>query len=154
MQTIIVKRNGNGVSYPVGSNMKGAIELATLAAMQFNKLDEYKDLDLNVYCRGSSGAILASLFINFLQWPNETRLCYVRKDNEPSHDGNGYPINNKRVANVVIDDFICTGYTLAEIKKVMDLHEQGNVACLILEGGDNVIIEKLLNPTYFIMTEE
>lgn len=108
------------LAYPVGGNMESAI--------QFSKrvLNVVKDIqflirpqgfkELNIFCRGSSGSILASLFTAFAPWA--CNVVYVKKLNEQAHSGR---ISNfdKTLPSLIIDDFVSSGETIREIYKAI-----------------------------------
>jgi len=88
---------------------------------------------VNVFCRGSSGAILAALFVSFL--PHiETQIIHVKKDGESSHSSKvtGFDAYNM---NVIIDDFICSGETIREIYNNISANKFVAIDVLIVESG-------------------
>ena len=98
--------------YPIGSNMDGTTKLINAYIHAFNRIGYGKDNKLNLWCRGSSGAILAAVFC--IQCEYECRICHIKKEQEDSHNGNSQPYDIKAI-NVVIDDFVGSGNTIASI---------------------------------------
>lgn len=132
MQTL--KLNSSRLEYPVGQNVLLAINMAKEAASAFIQNINIGNCDgVLVYCSGSSGAILASLFINelFILNPNiNATLIHVKKDGEISHATSYRNFFNPY--NVIIDDFISTGTT---INRIINKENLQKVNCLIVLGG-------------------
>ncbi len=106
--------------YPLGSNMDGAKKLIEAYIAAFNKLRYSPDTEINLWCRGSSGAILAGMFA--LKCKNECTICHIKKEGENSHKSN--PEYEKKAINIVIDDFVDTGSTLeAIVQYIRDLEK-------------------------------
>lgn len=97
------------VSYPIGRDISSAIESAEKIANVFNTLEMFKNKTLNIWCRGSSGSVLAALFISKI--PNKCFLQYVRKEFEQTHCTNEFSLDSSAL-NIVIDDLISSGFTL------------------------------------------
>lgn len=72
--------------------------------------------ELNIFCRGSSGSILATMFIAFAHY--KCNLVYVKKEAEQSHSGLISEFR-KELPSLVIDDFISSGETICEIYKAI-----------------------------------
>jgi hypothetical protein len=98
--------------YPLGSNMDGAVKLIEAYVKAFKQIGYGTNKVLNLWCRGSSGAILAGMFA--IKHGHECTICHVKKEKEDSH-GRGFEPYNDRGINVVIDDFVATGDTLLSI---------------------------------------
>jgi hypothetical protein len=106
-----------GVSYPVGSNVPAAIEWAKKAALMFKTIEEYKERPLNLFCRGGSGVILATLFASNLP-EYRVKVCHIKKPGELSH--NDTPYIEISGVNIIIDDFIACGTTVEAIAEKMN----------------------------------
>lgn len=115
---------GGAVGYPVGADMPGAINFAKGAAKAFNAATRggvNAETAINVWCRGSSGAILAALFIGHIKRTLHVNVCHIKKSGEESHRTNpdvwrqSGSIN--KVINIIIDDFISSGSTMQQIWK-------------------------------------
>jgi len=131
------------IGYPVGNYPANAIKYAKGAAKQFISIKEYEGLKVNVWCRGSSGAILSALFISCMPKPSLFKIIHIKKIGEKSHaDSNLIFLpskSNKVILNIIIDDFCETGETVRIIHKKL-LKDNGNdtpVACFIINcmGG-------------------
>ena len=119
-------------------------------AEAFKVIEDYKDTHLQIFCRGSSGAILAALFVSFLNWNRGIEICHVKKEGERSHSQNYFYINPQNTV-IVIDDIIESGET---IRSILHYIGQDNFHCLIL--GDTISNDDYLKgrigilPNYFI----
>jgi hypothetical protein len=100
------------ILYPVGEHMDRAIQFIDAAAPLVQNIIGEKAL--NIWCRGSSGAILASLLVAKLSDKNTKKILHVKKKGETSHHGNCFYISSSEV-NLIIDDFCETGETLNKI---------------------------------------
>jgi len=98
--------------YPVGSNIGKAKKLIGHYLTVFYKLYSF-DKKINLWCRGSSGAIMATLFA--ANCKNECKICHVKKQGEDSHSYGYSRYENDGAINIVIDDFIATGDTIRAI---------------------------------------
>lgn len=116
------------LSYPVGENIVAANSFAENAANVFMTLHE--NVCVNVWCMGSSGAILAALFASKINAVN-IKIVHVKKSGENSHGttsplystkSTGGIFNGSAIVNVVIDDFISSGRTMARIYEEMVLY--------------------------------
>jgi len=94
-------------TYPVGDNIGAATRMVDEYIEAFHKLNYDGFKTINLWCRGSSGAILAAIFAT--KCGRNCKIVHVKKPNESSH-GISYPIFNG--INVVIDDFVSSGYTI------------------------------------------
>ena len=137
------------IGYPLGVDMKLTIYHATKMAEAFNLIAEYKDKNLNIFCRGSSGAMLAAIFTSALNWPNYIKVHHIKKEGENSHSSNSFSILNNAVS-IIIDDLICTGKT---IKEILTYVPDEKCNCLILaDNSEDYTIQKcFVNlPDWFI----
>lgn len=100
--------------YPVGrfiqQNMSIILDMITKL-----KIVNTKD-DLILWCRGSSGAIIAGVISS--HFPN-AKISHVKKDGESSHSSDVDIYIEKSHINVIVDDFISSGNTVNEIAKMM-----------------------------------
>lgn len=130
------------LSYPVGNKMNAAIGFTKLCATRFNNIKEFKDIsNINVYCRGSSGAILAALFVSFLGNNKPITIVHVKKPGEQSH-AYSTPNNSSSYINIIIDDFIETGNTVNEIYKCVT---NGKVDIFIIQSSNILNVMKMVN---------
>jgi hypothetical protein len=121
---------GTGIGYPVGSYVNDAIRVAKDAAKVFRDICPNKDRPVNVWCRGSSGTILATLFASNIK--GDVTISHVKKPGEQSHIiGPYYQCNG---INIIIDDFIATGDTVKSIYQKMTVFGIYQVYALIICG--------------------
>lgn len=125
--------------YPVGENMK--YNMPIILRMAKLVIDEYKDdpetLGLNIWCRGSSGAIIATVITNeFMRTGKGVKICHIKKQGEASHTN--YPAHNSYYKNIMVDDFIASGETVTAIYKEMQ-------AITVDESMDMLIVSSTFN---------
>lgn len=105
------------LDYPVGSNMNGAINYVkeVFRVSIKNKLSFLEaNTPINLWCRGSSGAILAALFCSIVTPFNPNVLIiHIKKKGESSHTN--YVRRHKKATNIIIDDFMDSGDTIRQI---------------------------------------
>ena len=101
--------NCGEVNYPIGINIAHNLPVIKNLAKAFNKL-KCKG-KINVFCMGSSGAIMAAIFASIVK---NVTIIHVKKDGEESHSG--YNDVTRFVGNgetnIIIDDFILSGDTM------------------------------------------
>lgn len=107
----IRKPTKHRVTYPIGVHYEESKAIAKLTARRIAKIFPQP---INFLVRGSSGAIIATMVANHLNYP--VRIFHIPKPEEQTHrdafcrsflDG---PI-------IIIDDLMCTGQTILEIYK-------------------------------------
>ena len=98
------------MDYPVGPNIK--VNLPVINNMYRYIKEKFPEGIITIWCRGSSGAIIAGIISSKLK--GRARVAYVSKPNEKRHDklsahmySSGY--------NIIVDDFVCTGETINKI---------------------------------------
>jgi hypothetical protein len=106
---------GGTLPYPVGNDMlrmKGYVQGALKAFEKLNpELRFQSERNINLFCRGSSGAICAALFVAYAPW--HCKIIHIKKPGESAHcDALEFNPDN---INVIIDDFMSSGDTVAEI---------------------------------------
>ena len=107
-----IKITYKAVGYPVGSNMQRVKALVNEYRIGFRKLKLPAGTSINLWCRGSSGAILSALFaVWFPQF--DIAICHIKKPGENSHSD--YPEYSAKALNVIIDDFVSSGETINAI---------------------------------------
>ena len=111
-------KNTGQISYPVGDYIEEAINFVNSALIVLMKDKNFPKSDIAIWCRGSSGAILAGLLANGLlvQGYQDITVNHVKKENEKSHSANFF---FTKTTNIIIDDFTCTGDTINHIAKCM-----------------------------------
>jgi len=133
---------GGSVGYPVGENIASAIKSVKKMANCFNEVNEFKDKYVNIWCRGSSGAILATLLASTID--NKCHICHVKKDGEWAHNSEPTPARHLSLPtiNVIIDDFICSGSTVRSIYEKMNSRREGIfppiVDCFLIHGWSHI----------------
>ncbi len=133
-------------SYPIGLHIDEAINY-------IEKITPFiKDIilkgQLNIWCQGSSGAILAALLSKSL--PNKCYINHIKKEGEYSHHGNydfrweGY--------NMILDDFIRSGETIEHIYKFAKNHT--DVIDILCVANFMYDFKLLFQPNYFISDKD
>jgi len=127
--------------YPAGVAMDEYISLAKDMADVFTKVEKTKK-SLNIFCRGSSGAMLSALFASNIR-DREVLIIHVKKDGERSHSSTTHNSNvsterwvcNDDFINIIIDDFIRSGETVNEIYKRINQVNTTDIDYLIIHDG-------------------
>ena len=108
----LINANCGEVNYPIGTHMTHNLPVIKNLAKAFNK-EKCKD-KINVFCMGSSGAIMAAIFASIVK---NVTIIHIKKDGEKSHLG--YNDVTRFVGNgetnIIIDDFINSGNTVNTI---------------------------------------
>lgn len=117
---IITSQNLQRPNYPIGINLKSINDF--ICKMVEMVKEEYPGIQnttntIVLWCRGSSGAILASAFAMKLGAPN-MKIKHVKKPGEISHYHNNNLTFNKSYINFIIDDFVVSGETIEHIVSV------------------------------------
>lgn len=100
------------MSYPVGENLEENMPIINEMARLIQ--EEYDGGGINIWCRGSSGAIVGALIAaQYISSYGGAKVCHVKKDGESSH--NHYPNPERDYVNIMVDDFISSGDTVKEI---------------------------------------
>lgn len=100
------------VKYPLGSNIPVLRAVTAEYVNGFEQISLEDGTNINLWCRGSSGAILATAFALALPKYN-FKIIHVKKRNESAHYPHADPFSNG--IHVVIDDFISSGDTIRAI---------------------------------------
>lgn len=122
------------LSYPTGDDIGQAIEFCNRAAKVFSEIPRFVGMNIEIVCRGCSGAILSALFAAELKkYYYTVFIKHVKKPGEISHTSSvpqiGYRPNT---AIVMLDDFVSTGTTLKTMFQEINV---GKIDCLILQSG-------------------
>jgi hypothetical protein len=118
-----------GLDYPTGNNLPAVKKFVTRVAEALNI--HYTDKPIVLWCRGSSGALLAgalSLLVPCKQ------IVHIKKDGESSHNMNVEPIPGNYY-HMIIDDFVSSGQTVRIIYEKYKKHYNKNPDALIIEGA-------------------
>lgn len=115
-----------GIEYPVHNHIDACFLWMQKLRVEFiqGMLLPEKNIQIAIWCRGSSGLILATMLVNLLRGLGYFNLviCFVRKDDVQSHGTNSSYKTKASSFHVIIDDFICTGSTILAIEKVFLSH--------------------------------
>lgn len=98
--------------YPIGENIRDALHYIDQVTPFIKEL--IADKAVNIWCSGSSGAILSAFLIKNLD--NKCIICHVKKEGENSHHGNSfYSKYYENCVNIILDDFMRSGRTIERI---------------------------------------
>jgi phosphoribosylpyrophosphate synthetase len=128
-----VRLNHREIDYPVGNYISTNLQI--IKDMSYNILQLYGHKNICLWCRGSSGAIIAGIIANILEdiVPNIV-INYVKKANEESHAHVMVPIFG--YVNIIVDDFIRTGDTVIGIAKAIRVSDPDEkIHCLCVSGN-------------------
>lgn len=110
------------VGYPVGEYLQEDLPKYKELAGEFIAVARKDVMDskrVQLMARGSSGAIIGSIFLEALtkEFPGKgISLIYVKKRNEDSHHNSVYTATtDSEVLKVFVDDFIVSGDSIAEM---------------------------------------
>jgi hypothetical protein len=106
------------INYPVGYHIQNAINFVnnvTQVIMEMAKKKQFPLKNIDIWVRGSSGAILGGLLCQRLLAIGYENLSviHIKKDGEESHTENIWKTGSKY--HIVIDDFTASGETMDRI---------------------------------------
>jgi adenine/guanine phosphoribosyltransferase-like PRPP-binding protein len=132
METNYIKTEISTLQYPVGKYIEGNKILIKQMAKAFALLEEFKGKKLNLICRGSSGAIVATVFSLVLE--NDIIITHIKKAGEDSHHDSCHLEPNRK--NIIVDDMVASGATLNAIyNKLSTENPQGfSIDCICITG--------------------
>lgn len=137
-------------SYPVGNNLVAARQYMQSAAYKFKKLLNNPKTNIDIYCNGSSGAILSTIFAGEITDEVKCYIRYIRNvdEGERGHFPNYHHSYYNNTLIVIIDDFMSSGRTLNRIYHALpqQFKEEG-VFCLIAQRLNVGNIKTSLNFT-------
>ena len=122
------------IEYPVGTYISYNTPIIKSMASYIKR--KFPEGTISLWCRGSSGAIIAGVISSSLK--RKIFIRYISKNNEKRHDKSNY--NYETDINIIVDDFICTGKTIDEIinksgrKKFDLLIVSGDISKTFLES--------------------
>ena len=122
------------MEYPVGSQMSYNIPI--IKKMVSIIKHNYNDKRINLFCQGSSGAIVAAIICLYV---NGCKIIHIKKDGEDSHSLSCPQFDSY---NIIVDDFIVSGVTIQRIiKDAAKIHHTHEFDALIVSGiiRENVI---------------
>ena len=96
--------------YPVGKYISEWIDFINTITPFV--IEQTGGKSINIWVRGSSGAILAALLAKNL--PNDIDIIHIKKEGENSHNSNTN-ISLRYEYNIILDDFIDSGATMIKI---------------------------------------
>lgn len=97
--------------YPMGPNIMKNLPIINHMVYELKKY-YISDEHLALWCRGSSGAIIAGIIASLR--PN-TIVVHIRKSGEDSHSQTQSPPERDYYKNIIVDDFVSSGNTLTEM---------------------------------------
>ena len=115
-----ILKTGEAMDYPVGDYIVNNI--STINAMGEMLLTVIpKKKRINLWCMGSSGAIISGLIANILinGCMSRVKIIHIKKVGESSHEDSSFMCASNSDFNVIVDDFICTGKTIRKIYEKM-----------------------------------
>lgn len=129
MKAKFVQISPSNIYYPVGSNIQTNLPVIMSMIEKLKQiLDPNKDVIL--WCRGSSGAIIAGIIASQI---SNARVSHVKKDGEGSHSGDVscLPSRPRKTTNVIVDDFMASGETINAIfAKMKENKVKAHVLCV------------------------
>ena len=140
------------VEYPIGVNITANMHILIAMADAIDKRYANEKREINLWCRGSSGAMIAAVVSAHLS-KRKVNINHVKKEGESSHSKCWYK-KEKNSYNVIIDDFIRSGETI--LKLIAEASNYVSVDCLCVTGTvydkyRNTDIDGVYNNTYTYM---
>ena len=129
MKTVKFVKIDKRIYYPVGDKISENL----IAIKDMVKLlkELYPDKQLYLWCRGSSGAIIAGVIATQFK---RVVICHVKKEGESAHS-DFLPSVSEDGVNVIVDDFIGMGTTVNEVYKAYNQRTGNiNINCLCITG--------------------
>ena len=107
--------------YPVSSYIQSNLPII-MKMVEKLKPEIDDDSELILWCRGSSGAIIAAVMATMI---NNAKISHVKKEGEGSHSNivSCHPEDKKKAVNVIVDDFMSSGETLNAIYEAMQVYK-------------------------------
>jgi pyrimidine operon attenuation protein/uracil phosphoribosyltransferase len=119
----MINHSADKLTYPVGDYIGNNIKLINLMVKSFIELEKFHKRHINIICRGSSGAIIASFFANAIAESGkygEFKIIHIKKEGEASHTHGVPKLLKGRAINVIVDDFTCSGKTIRTIYEMLN----------------------------------
>lgn len=123
MEVKYINHGADKLTYPVGDYIGINIKLINLMVKSFIELEKFHKKQINIICRGSSGAIIASFFANAIAESGkygEFKIIHIKKSGETSHTDGLPDLLKNRAVNIIVDDFSCSGKTLRTIYETLN----------------------------------
>lgn len=159
MSAKLVYHDGELLSYPVGECIGANLSTIDKMVSKFINTRYFQKKSVNVICRGSSGAILASFFakaIHDSKKHEQVKIVHIKKEGENSHSSDVPSLLSTNAVNVIVDDFCASGNTLNSIYAALTKRNRGEVVIhgLCLSGHDskdNILNKLSFTPEYFFL---
>lgn len=103
------------IKYPTGENIQRNMPIILQMIDKIKKINRKRKI-LNLWCMGSSGAIIAGIISSQI---SNTVICHIKKNGEDSHTTTVPQYYYDDGINLIVDDFISTGSTINTIAKKM-----------------------------------
>jgi orotate phosphoribosyltransferase-like protein len=139
-------------SYPVGEHIRDNYPIIQDMAKQINAVAGRKSI--NLFCQGSSGAIIAGIITSLL--PKRNIIIYhIKKEKEDSHNDVINHEVRQNAFNVIVDDFVATGETINRVYSIA-IRKVDNIHCLCVSGEvserniEDMKLDYLICSTYSI----
>lgn len=136
-----------GLSYPVGQHVILWTEYIENVIPILKKILTFPAF--NLWCRGSSGSILAGMVAIKMRNKYEITINHIKKEGESSHHGNHFEAN--KYQNIIIDDFSRYGATVNDIISKMGTRE---LDAIILNDTLPDLWRFKKTPEYLIVSDE
>jgi adenine/guanine phosphoribosyltransferase-like PRPP-binding protein len=128
------------ISYPVGVELVFNMPIIKKMARAIKKM--YPTEKIHLWCRGSSGSIIASIIASNLGRNRRVYINYVHKNYESRHSFITNVGEYKQSVHIVVDDFIASGETINNIidfakKQISQRYDYPNdyiLDCLCITG--------------------
>ncbi len=129
-----IKIPWSSINYPVGKDFSGIRTLCEYYSHAFIEYVKEGETTFNLWCRGSSGAILASCFAMMNPQYNFI-ICHVKKYNEDSHSSSVPTYFYDNCRNIVIDDFVSSGDTIRHIVEAIKNVDEVSDCLMVARGA-------------------
>lgn len=118
MKLHFLEDSNESISYPVGLHIDEALSFMDSVIRKIDTIEDFPTKDIAIWCRGSSGAILATILAQYFHTDGFTnvQINHVKKKGEDSHSSNFFDNHD---INIVIDDFVASGSTIRNIMHTM-----------------------------------
>jgi hypothetical protein len=156
----IIRLNTVRFAYPVYENLIAVDTNAKIIAdwlndfkprysMMFDGREGKKPISL--FCRGTSGIIIASAVKRLLKGPSDIR--YIRKETESRHEYGHGGVDSDNI-NIVIDDFIASGLTMKKISDELGCDKTNiHIVCIRQTIGEEDRLLELFPNTKILLTD-
>lgn len=137
---------GSQMEYPVGTHIMNNMDtINDMAENIYLVMAEHYDLthtdNVIIFCKGSSGAIIAGIVSSKLAelLPERTYITiwHIKKEGESSHAGSFIESSLfYRSITIIVDDFISTGSTINSILENIHDHKPKLIIDILCVSGD------------------